>query len=114
MGMEKRELMMHASKCYAVVFTKLCSDFKKKKKGSKIYGHFIKEQWKLLIGISVLAPRCRGLNDLNGSSGKGKRECKKKQDYYCNFKFETEFSLKSKNSIVLDVISQYKTNKRQS
>ena len=24
--------MMHASKCYAVVFTKLCSDFKKKKK----------------------------------------------------------------------------------
>lgn len=39
MGREKRELMMHASKCYAVVFTKLCSDFKKKKK-SKIYGHF--------------------------------------------------------------------------
>ena len=31
MGTEKRELMMHASKCYAVVFTKLCSDFKKKK-----------------------------------------------------------------------------------
>ena len=40
MGREKRELMMHASKCYAVVYTKICSDLKKKKRGSKLYGHF--------------------------------------------------------------------------
>ena len=47
MGREKRELMMHASKCYAVVYTKICSDLKKKKEdlnSMAIFKHCIKEQ----------------------------------------------------------------------
>lgn len=45
MGREKRELMMHASKCYAVVYTKICSDLKKEDLSSMaIFKHCIKEQ----------------------------------------------------------------------
>ena len=73
LGREKRELMMHASKCYAVVFTKLCSDFKKKKKDLRSKAILSRNNENCSLEFLYLLR-----DDLNGSSGKGKGECKKK------------------------------------
>lgn len=80
MGREKRKLMIHASKCYAVVYTKICSDLKKKR-GSKLYGHFqtlYQGTMKTAHWNFCTCSKCGVNTGLNGSRGKEKRECKRK------------------------------------